>query len=395
MQNRSPISLALFPIAPFLAFIQSIFNLRNKFNQITFVLFFGLFGYCHTFTDIRADSYRKYEYFNGYFVSNTIDVFQSFLSGGIKDIYESLLFNWVKSFSNDPHILMMFVGLFGGFFYMLVVKRFFNDNKLKHLSWPIAILIVFMVIESNIALMGGIRNFTAFPIVVYSAIRLLLDREKKWFIGLLSTPLIHFGYIPIVVVVLFTYFVKIPNKFLHYACLVVCILSIFISTSSYGGALDTILGYIDNDSISNRIEHYGDSDTELHFDKSLTTRLIRINNKLSACFVALFLIFIRRNRTFLIKTEYEERLYNALLLFVLFGFSLISFSVVGQRYIFVTMILMYLFMLNAYQRCPIKVKSYIYAMPIVYILHIAWFFYNCYCNTGLDIYYQPLPFLLL
>jgi hypothetical protein len=24
-----------------------------------------------------------------------------------------------------------------------------------------------------------------------------------------------------------------------------------------------------------------------------------------------------------------------------------------------------------------------------------WNIYNCYCNTGLDIYYQPLPILML
>ncbi len=392
--NNSLIALVLFPFCPFLAFIQSIFNLRNKFNQIVFVLFFGLFGYCHTFTDIRADSYRKYEYFNWFSTSSTNEVWQSFISGDTKDIYENLLFNWVKSFSNDPHILMMFVGLLGGFFYMLVVKRFFDDYSFNKLSLPIAILIIFMVIESNMALMGGIRNFTAFPLFMYSTIRLLLDRKKFWMIGLLLTPLIHFGYIPVVIAAIFVYFIRISNGLLHYACVVVCLLSIFTSTSSYSDVFDSVLGYIDNDSISARIEHYEDSETDLHFDQSLTTRLTRINNKLSACFIALFLFVVRKHRKSLINTDYEKRLYNLLLFFTLIGFSLISFSVVGQRYIYITMVLLYMFMLNAYQRNSGLLKPYIQALPIVYIIHITWFIYNCYCNTGWDIYYQPLPFLL-
>lgn len=386
--------LVFFVISPFLTFLRSCFDLQKRSAQICFVLFFGLFGYCHSFEDVRADSYRKYQAFLSSSNEQVGDIITNFKDGHKLDIYESLLFSAVKQITDDPKIMMMIVGLIGGFFCMLLVKRFLSDKRYNY-TWPIVILLLFVVMDSGIVSMGGIRKFTAFPLLMYSLIRLILDGKRLWIIGLIVTPLIHISYLIIVILAIISYLIKLPNSLLHFGSIAVCVLSIFVSTSFYGGMIDNLLGVIDSGSVSSRIEMYSDDDVNQEFANSLTTKLIDINNKISALFVALFLIHVKKNRKLLLKTEYELRLYNLLLYFTLIGFFLISFSVVGQRYVYIAMILLYMFMLNAYQRCPIKVKSYIYAMPIVYILHIAWFFYNCYCNTGLDIYYQPLPFLLL
>jgi hypothetical protein len=91
----------------------------------------------------------------------------------------------------------------------------------------------------------------------------------------------------------------------------------------------------------------------------------------------------------------STQLYKVLLFFISVSFALISFSVVGQRYVYIAMVLMYLYMFNLYQQNPTSaVRGFICSMPIVYILHIAWTVYNCYCNVGIDILYKPLPFLL-
>lgn len=390
---RSIKSILLFPLFPFWVFIYSTCNLRNICNQIVFLCFFGLFGYCHTFTDVRADSYRKYVYFNNFNKYDLTEIYDDLTSGEIKDVYEQLLFNMVKGFTDNPHIMMMIVGLVGGFIYMLVIKRFLYDNH-KGLTFPVFILLMFMLIESNIALMGGIRNFTAFPLFMYSIIKLFLDEKRVWIIGLLVTPLIHFGYILVVVAAMMIYIFRLPSNILHYICIFVCISSIFMTTSSYEGILNVGLNVIDNGSISSRMEHYGSDATDAHFAQSLTTRLIEVNNKISACFIVIFLVYIRKRIKNILKNKYEERIYNILLFFIAISFALISFSVVGQRYVYIAMVLLYMFMLNIYNNSSI-VRKFIYALPIVYILHIAWFVYNCYCNTGMGIYYQPLPFLLL
>jgi hypothetical protein len=169
-----------------------------------------------------------------------------------------------------------------------------------------------------------------------------------------------------------------------------------MDTSSYSGALDMMLGSVDNEAIESRLMNYGDEDTDLEFNKSLTTRLIRLNNQASAIFFVLLLIYIRRNWSSFHTTRYTERLYNVLLFFVIVSYALISYSVVGQRFVHIAMLLLYMFLLNLFQdNRNTSIKVFIYLMPIVFSLHIMWIIYNCYCNTGLDIYYQPLPMLLL
>lgn len=387
--------LIYFIFSPFLTFLYSCSDLQKRVAQIVFVLFFGLFGYCHTFEDTRADSYRKYESYTGYAAEDYLDIYNDFHAGERKDIYESVLFSTLKMFTDNPHIMMMFVGLIGGFLYMLVVKRFLMDKRMSY-TLPIAILLMFMVIESNISVMGGIRNFTAFPLFMYSLIRMMIDNRKIWVIGLLLTPLIHFGYLFATVAALIIWFVKIPNGILHYVALFICIASIFLDTSSYVGALDIVMGSIDNEAIENRVADYGEEDTDIHFNQSLTTQLVRINNQIGALFIVALLIYIRRNRKILLNNTYINRIYSIFLFFTVISYSLISFSVVGQRFVYIAMVLLYMLLLNIYQNNPTSaISKFIYSMPFVFIIHILWTLYNCYCNTGLGIYFLPLPVLVL
>ncbi|MBQ3248984.1 MAG: EpsG family protein [Alistipes sp.] len=387
--------LVFYILSPFLTFLYSCTDLRKRSAQIVFVLFFGLFGYCHTFEDIRADSYRKYESFTNYAAEDFEDIYKDFQEGERKDVYESILFSTIKGFSNDPHIMMMFVGLFGGFFYMLVVKRFLNDKHCRY-TWPIAILLAFMIMESNIPLMGGIRNFSAFPLFMYSLIRVLIDNRKIWIIGLLITPLFHFGYIVATIAALIIWVIKIPNVILHYLAIVICVASLFLDTSSYAGALDILMGTMDNEAIADRINNYGEEDTDIHFNKSLTTQLVRVNNQIGACFIVALLIFIHRNRAQFLSTPYIQRIYKVLLFFIVVSYALISFSVVGQRFVYIAMVLLYFLLLNIYQdNMKSGINIFIYSMPFVFSIHIMWTLYNCYCNTGLGIYFYPLPMLML
>ena len=396
MHQHPPIMhLIFFILSPFITFLYSCFDLRKRSAQIVFVLFFGLFGYCHTFEDMRADSFRKYESFTNYAAMEYEDIYDNFAAGEERDIYEDLLFSTLKHFTDNPHIMMMIVGLIAGIFYMLLARRLLEDRRMEY-SWPTAIIIAMFLLSLNIPQIGGIRSFTAFPIFTYSLIRLLFDGKRVWIVGILIAPLIHFGYIIATIAAIVAWLVRIPNTILHYVAIVFCCASIFLDTSSYGGVLDMMLGAVDNEAIESRIMNYGDEDTDSEFNKSLTTRLIRLNNQASAVFFVLLLIYIRRNWNSLHTTHYTQRLYNVLLLFVIMSYALISYSVVGQRFVYIALVLLYMFLLNLYQdNSDSSIKRFIYIMPIVFCLHIAWTIYNGYCNTGPDIYYQPLPLLIV
>lgn len=387
--------LIYFIFLPFATFLQSFFDLEKRSAQIVIVLFFGLFGYCHTFEDTRADSYRKYESYTNYAAEDIEYIFDDFQDGRRKDVYESIIFSVTKQISDDPHVLMFIVGILGGVFYMLIAKRFYDDKKGRY-TWPIIILTIFIIVESNLLQIGGIRNFMAFGVFMYSIIRLLIDDKKVWLIGLLLTPLIHFGYIIAVVAALIIWLIKIPNTLMHYFAVIICISSIFLNTSSYEGVLDMMMGNIENETIEGRVNSYGDEETEARFNQSLTTRLVKINNQIGALFITALLIYIKRNKSRLLSTQYTLKLYHYLLFFTIVSYSLISFSVVGQRFVYIAMVLLYMLLLNIYQNNPTSaISKFIYSMPFVFIIHILWTLYNCYCNTGLGIYFLPLPVLVL
>ena len=73
--------LIFYIISPFLTFLYSCFDLRKRTAQISFVLFLGRFGYCHTFEDSRADSFRKYESFSNYAAEEYGDIYDNFRAG--------------------------------------------------------------------------------------------------------------------------------------------------------------------------------------------------------------------------------------------------------------------------------------------------------------------------
>ena len=393
--RNSPGSFIGFFFFPFLAFISACRSLQNRWNGIVFVLFFGLFGYTHAFTDIRADSYRKFLYYNSFSISSFSEIWEQYTSGNIKDIFEGTLFVLLKSWTDDPHVMMMVVGLIGGLFYYLAVRRFISDNVYGN-TYSLYILLIFVIIASNIAIMGGIRNFVAFPIFTYSAIRFLVDKNNRWFWGLLICPLIHFSFIVYVAGAIFIKFVRIPKTALFWAVIVACTASVFLNTGTWSKVIGSATTYVSNESMSNRIEHYADEDTEEHFSASLTTQILRIQNRIGAFFVIVFLFYVKRNWKKLNIDKYTDRLYRLLLFWLFFGYLFISFSVVGQRYLPFGMIMLYFFMLNLYVRNKNSgIKSFIYSMPVVFIGNIAWFVYNCYCNTLLALYYAPLPVLLL
>ena len=395
LTRHKEMQLLLFIFLPFVAFLRSCFNLRSRVSQLVFVLFFALFGYCHTFSDIRADSYRKYLSFTTYQAESIKDITTDFLNGEHKDIYENILFSLLKSVTDNPHIMMMVVGLIGGIFTMLLFKRVFEDRQ-SSVTIPIAILVMMLFIEANPILIGGIRNFTAMSLFMYSLIRLVIDNKRWWIIGILLTPLIHFGWIVASVAAIVVWLVRMPNTLLHYLALIICALSLFLDTSSYSGAFDLMMDSMDNEAIADRVENYGDEQIEDEFNKSLTTRLVRLNNQIGTCFVFILLIFLRRNREKLLESGYLQRIYNMLLWFTIVGYSLISFSVVGQRFVCISQILIYMLLLNLYQTSDSRaVGRFIYALPVVFSIRILWVLYNCYCNVGWEIFVLPTPVLLM
>lgn len=388
-------AILIFPIAPFLSFLCACTNLKNKFNGAVFILFYGLFGFTHTFSDIRADSYRKAWLFSEFNNNSYQDIWSNYVDGNIMDIYEGFLFVFIKQWTNDPHIMMAIVGAIGSFFIYLVLRRIVADwNGARNACFYI--LLVFILCKYNPVGMGGIRYFTAFAVFSYSAILFLIDNNKKGIIGIILSPLIHFSFILYVIALLFIKYIGLPKKLLFWLVVVACVTSMFLDTSSWTNVISQVDIDSVNQSVASRTEHYATDETDAKFQSSLTTQIMKIQNTIISVYVLIFLFFIKKRWKSLNINLYCNNLYKFLLFFLLIGYVFSSFSVVGQRYLNFGHVLLYFFILNLYVHNRNKeVKLFIYSMPFLFSANFLWVIYNCYCNTDPLLYFAPLPILIL
>lgn len=390
------LALILFPIYPFLSFLIACTNLRNRANGFVFVLFYALFGYCHTFADMRTDAFRKAADFRSHFSEPFSETISRFADGEIMDVYESMLFSVMRSFTDNPSIMMMVVGFIVGFFVLKVLQRVLSDypDRANIVVYALAFMVFLSLSPVHL---GGVRNITALSLFIYSTIRFLVDKRSIWIIGVLITPFIHFSYIVCAVVVIIIRVVRLNWRLLYWPVIIVCAASMFLDTSSWAGLIGDMGAYVDNESIVDRAESYADVDTDNEFSKSVTVRILSVQQIVMSIFMILMLLYLKRNWHRFSSSKYTQRLLDISMVLLLLGYTLSSFSVVGQRYLTVAMLMFYLFCLNIYRENSKQqsLRYYLLAMPIVNIGNIAWMIYNSYSVVGTDIFFMPLPLLVL
>lgn len=389
------LSILLFPISPFLSFLFACTNLKERGNGVVFVLFYALFGYCHTFTDVRADSYRKFESFRYHDPESFTEIFQQLLNGEKMDIYETALFSWLHSWTDSPNVMMMVVGFIAGFFILKIIRRVLSDYTMPYNTVVYIIFAMIFILLSPVHI-GGIRYLTALAVFTYSALRFVIDKKSWWIIGILLSPFIHFSFIVLVVVALLVRVIRLDWTVLLWPTLLMCVVSMFIDTSAWSGTINEIGTFMGDNAITDRAEMYADEETEVYFSKSLTTHVMSVQKIVSSIYMLFVLLFIKKNANSLRGDKYTQYILFITLSFLLLGYTLTSFSIVGSRYLKFGLVLFYLLILNLYRLNPqnITLRRLIFILPIVNIADIAWVVYNCYCNVGADIFYMPLPFLL-
>lgn len=386
----------LFLFFPLLSFAHSCTDLRNRVNGFIFVLFYALFGFYHSFLDTRGDAYRKMLTFTSWspFTSYT-DIWDKYLHGDIKEPFERLLYVFVRGFTNSPHILFFIVGAVGGYFVYLSILSAIRYCEIKK-GRNFYITVFSLVILLNPVLIGGIRNFLAISIFMYSTFLFLVERKSLALIGLAISPLIHFSFwLSALFVITIRYVLRISPNILWWFVVFVCIASIFIETQDWASIFKDYSIFIgQNKAIANRVAAYSSEGSIQGFATSLTTQLMKIQQYLTRAFVLLGLILIKR-RTFSLN-RFDQKLYHITLYFLLFGYLFVGFSVVGERYLVPGLFFFFLFLyrLNLYEQGS-AFKKLVTSMFLFFPFNIGWILVNSFFLVDHRFFYIPLPFLWL
>lgn len=359
MRNKtSLLNIPLFFIVPFVSFLIAIRNLKSRTNAFVFIAFCTLFGYAFTFTSTSADSYRVALVFNEYVFKSFAETYQLYLLGGSPDLYRFLCFTLVKSFTDNPKILFALFGLVFGIFWYWSYRLFLKEKR-SHTDMVISILVFIFLILNPITNINGARFNTAIWIFVVATIQIVRYGNLRYFILLFCAPLVHFGFLfGIVVVVLFTLLKNVLIskimlfKWLFYVFVASFLISWLLSTNVI--KFDFISSYIPSDSISNKLSNYNSDDAALMVEKRASGSIfLKVSGFFIGCIKIVIFLIICHFRSLLKTLELFEKDIRRLFAFVLFYFTLayIASSVPsGVRFIMVGNIFALFFFMMVYTK---------------------------------------------
>lgn len=235
--NDLALKFVLFGISPFLGFIYSLWRLNTKSSYVILFLtgiFFGLTFSVNTDDIIDGAWHRFYfemdYYINwGEFYNNLISYF-SFDSYN-KDIYRDIISFFVSRFTYNYHWFFFVVAVIYSYF-SLRSLRYFTSLKCFNFSLPILILL-YLFLNQDIFQINGVRFWTAGWIATYSIFQIFISNNKRYFLLLGVTPMVHISFfvIPLITILCFLYekviIFKGKDRFLYIIYFLSFLFSIF------------------------------------------------------------------------------------------------------------------------------------------------------------------------
>lgn len=230
--NNQFFAYVTFLVWPIFSLIYALVNYRSAYSKNIVWLFCAFFGYTFIISnpDMDANRYKDWlvkAHKNYAYDYNYIDQLKEpYLNKGIysgTDIYSHFLTTTVALFTKDFRILFAIVGLIYGYFYsrniFLIIKHC-DKNRLSKIALLIIVTMAFIIPFWNI---NGYRFYTAAHIFIFAVLKILLDKDRRFALLILLSPLVHFSFILPSAVLCIYYFVG--NKI--YLYIIALIISLF------------------------------------------------------------------------------------------------------------------------------------------------------------------------
>ncbi len=393
-RKNSKAGIFLFFIHPFLAFLLSLSNLRSKSSFVVFLLFNILFGYTFIAQNESADSFGYVQEFKAAKNSTTSNYLNDIkdyttFNSKIKDIYVITCNYLVTRVTDNYHVLLALYAIVFAFFF-LKSFRFFVDRPELNRSY-IVYLIAFLFVFSNpISNINGVRFYTAAWLAVYVIFQVVVNKNYRFLILALITPLIHISFLSFIAVLLIYLFSIKYDKF----WVVLFVISFFVGNiavelvQNYSALMPQTFqnmawSYADDVNIQKRLESI-----------QLLPLYAKVLNKLPYLFInALVFIFIAKSR----NIKQDKKAYSTYL-FLLAWMSFCNFTLpipsFGGRFIALGIPLIMYVSLAAYKQIPL-LKNALLLAPIIFSYSI--FLWLRFVGTIIDInlLYQVFPYLII
>lgn len=242
-KNIAP-SLAAFAIAPFATAIYAVSRAGDKWTFFILACFTALFGYC-AIPDETMDFYRYLESVSDFSWSDSPSL----------DIYTYLVTGVVSLFTKNGHVLMAVYGFIYGLLFAYALKLFSAKNTMPRYAH----LFFLFLFANAISLkgLGGVRFATASFMLFIGVYNFILTGNKRYWLLICVTPLVHFSFAIYVGLFFFFYVLRKYPKII----IAIFLFSFVLNVSNVGSYISAYLPMFGED-VADRGDYYIDSDLD-------------------------------------------------------------------------------------------------------------------------------------
>lgn len=361
--------LILLLINPFIAFLTSLFSLKERSSIRVLYCFFILFGFSLIVKLSNTDDCSRYleEYLQFYsnpnanFKSAWMDFIGDPDTRTIKDIYVYLVF-YVCAIvlPGNYHLVWGINAMVFAFFYLKTLTYITRHDNYKS-TWPFLILTLIFMYSNSIYAINSMRFFTASWIAVYATFKIVIDKKWGYFLLLAATPFVHNTFLIYIVFVL----ISMIGRVLDMKPLVVFFVLSFMFSSVALNYVDNIAPYLPT-FLQNQLWSYTESEGALEIISGARFGALplyaRILTRLPHYFVVLLLVLLIINANKLSSNTQK------ILKFLVLYFSLVNFiSIIPsclRFYRAATPFIIYIWVVN--YKCLLKYNKLLLFAPLAY-----------------------------
>lgn len=401
--NKITNAFILFLLQPFMGFLASLKAITTKGGQFIFIAFATLWGYAQSFTYTPADVYRLGASFCQYGIYDFSTIVSLFVKGEAIDGYLLVVNFIVHQFSNNAKVYFACLGFIYGWFCYGVVASLVKEKSNGDSKFLVHILILLFA-TSSFANLSMPRYWTAAWISALIFLK-ITQGKKRWAWGAVVLSLIHFSYVPIVVVLIAIAFANKPlsnlPKVLFWVVCIVFLLSFVMPETviarllpedmmNENAKLASKFGYVSgeggDDLVLREVSAYREAN-------GIVTRLFHFLMK-AGSFLLLVYFHVRRN-----TIRDDSKVWNTYIAALCVAFVAYFMSIIpstGWRYINVLWLYLYILLFRYYDVFrPQKFRNITLALYAMNIYTISFMFYVTYRTVDLLLFYAPLPMVII